>query len=148
MTQYTLIAHKPESSDYCMGCLMSSYSGDMEIAYGSSLDELAALATRCSLANLKLDRGEEGYELTLLIDGFPMLDLLYEPDTSRLALAEEAREWLAGIEATAATNLEEEKRRAERDEAARRRRETAAQKARDRAQYATLHARFGGAHAR
>jgi hypothetical protein len=148
MTQYTLISHKPESADYCMGCLMSSYAGDFEMSHGSSLDELAALAARCSLANLKLERGESGYDLTLLIDGFPMLDLLHEPDTGRLALAEAAQSWLAGIGAAAATNLEEEKLRAEQETASRRRREAEAQEARERAQYATLHARFGGAHAR
>jgi hypothetical protein len=93
-------------------------------------------------------RGELGYELTLLIDGHAMLDLLYEPESGRLELAEQAKAWLESIEAQASQALAEEKHRAEQEAAACRRRESAAQEARDRAQYATLQARFGGSHAR
>ncbi|WP_434715833.1 hypothetical protein [Paraburkholderia sp. A3RO-2L] len=152
MARYTLIAHKPESSDYCRNCLMASYSGDFEMEHSNSLDALAGLWKRCANQNLSLGRGEDGYELTLLINGWPLADIPDEPeewwleeggDPALLKLATPAREWTGRMDAEVAAQEHARKQLAEQAEAVRRRREADAQEQREREEYARLHARFG-----
>lgn len=153
MAQYTLIAHKPESSDYCRGCLMASYSGDFELAHGPTLDALAPLYQRCAQANRTLEHGELGYELTLLIDGYPFDEIPDAPwedwldaggDAALRPLAAEARTWFARMEQEADVTAAEKRRAAEQAEAARKQRQTLKEEQRERAQYLALHAKFGG----
>ncbi|MBU9200374.1 hypothetical protein KTD31_03275 [Burkholderia multivorans] len=153
---YTLIAHKPESSDYCRNCLMESYSGDFEMEHSRDLESLAGLWKRCAQKNLSLGRSEAGYDLTLLLNGWPIEDIPDEPeeywleeggDPALLELANQAWEWISRVKAEASAEAHTRKQLAEQAEAVRRRREAEAQEQRDRAQYAQLHARFGGRHA-
>ncbi|RQR65370.1 hypothetical protein DIE18_02485 [Burkholderia sp. Bp9125] len=129
MTHYTLIAHKPESSDYCMGCLMATYSGDFELAHGPTLDVLAPLYLRAAQANRTLDHSELGYELTLLVNGCPLDDI---PDTPWENWTEEGGDVLLAKLAA---------------DAARKQRQAHEAEQREHAQYLALHAKFGG-HAR
>ncbi|WP_126223273.1 hypothetical protein [Burkholderia ambifaria] len=156
MTRYTLIAHKPESSDYCMGCLMATYSGDFELAHGPTLDALAPLYLRAAQANRTLDHGELGYELTLLVNGCPLDDIPDTPwenwteeggDALLAKLAADARTWLARMEQEAEVVAAEKRRGAEQAEAARKQRQAHEAEQREHAQYLALHAKFGG-HAR
>ncbi|MBK3779829.1 hypothetical protein G3A43_06150 [Paraburkholderia aspalathi] len=154
MTQYTLIAHKPESQDYCRGCLMESYSGDFEMHHARSLDEFADSYKRYGHANGKLGHGECGYDITLLINGVPLGDIpediawLAAGDNPALvALAAAARDWLTRLDAEIRGEAEETRRRAEQAEAARTRSAALAEEQRQREQYAELHAKFGGRHA-
>lgn len=153
MAQYTLIAHKPDSSDYCLGCLMASYSGDFELAHGPTLDALAPLYQRCAQANRTLEHGELGYELTLLINGYPFDDIPDTPgaawleaggDAALAPLAADARDWLARMEQEADATASEKRRAAEQADLERTRRQALEAEQRERAQYLALHAKFGG----
>jgi hypothetical protein len=154
MTQYTLIAHKPESQDYCRGCLMESYSGDFEMHHARSLDDFADPYKRYGHANGKLGHGECGYDITLLINGRPLGDLPDDiacpeegDDPALVALAAQARAWQTRLDAEILSEAGEQRRLAKQAEEARTRNAALAEEQRQRAQYAELHAKFGGRHA-
>lgn len=68
---YTLVAYKSNSSDYCRGCLMASYGSDFELWTGTELETLADRWASLLDRNRKMERGEDGFEVTLLINGVP-----------------------------------------------------------------------------
>lgn len=153
MAYYTLIAHKPDSADYCRGCPMESYAGDFELSHGGTLDTLRDGWKRLLNANAKLGRGEADYELTLLINGAPLEDIPSEVawleegmDPALVALAADAKAWIARLETEVSAELEGERRLAEQTAAAKKRREAQEQEERDRAQYLALRNRFEGGH--
>ncbi len=82
MTNYTLIAHKPESDDYCMGCHMESYYSDFKIH--TQLTRYELIQKWANFAATELDKNEAGYDITVLtsIEGFTFAlysdDNLYE----------------------------------------------------------------------
>ncbi len=63
-TEYTLIAHKPESSDYCRGCHMASYSGDYSTHHYITAAEVIDAAAGYLAKPLRCN--EAGYTLTLI----------------------------------------------------------------------------------
>lgn len=66
---YTLIAYKPSSDDYCRGCHMASYSSDQDLFFSQSEDEIIEEWVKIKVRNENLDTNEVGYETTLLING-------------------------------------------------------------------------------
>lgn len=64
---YTIILHKPESHDYCKGCHMASYSGDMQIFGNLSFEESAKKLAE--FLSIELDYSEEGYTAYIPLDG-------------------------------------------------------------------------------
>ncbi len=68
---YTLIAYKSNSSDYCRGCLMASYGSDFELWTGTEVEALADRWASLLDRNRNRERGEDGFEITLLINGVP-----------------------------------------------------------------------------
>ena len=156
MSIYTLIAHKPDSTDYCRGCLMGSWSGDFHMEHATSLDALSATWKRLEHASLNRDRGEAAYDITLLINGMPLGDIQEEMSdwfaeeggTAELvALGAEARAWRDSLDAEIAEEVRGQRALKAQAEASRQRAEARAQEVRDRAHYESLHARFGGRHA-
>jgi hypothetical protein len=157
MAIYTLIAHKPESADYCRGCLVGSWSGDFHMENATTLAALSTTWKRLEHANLDRDRGEARYDLTLLINGMPLGDIGEEMSDSfaeaggsaeLVALGIEARAWMEALDAEIADEARAQRELAEQAKAAQQQAAAQAQEARDRAQYAELHERFaGGAHA-
>lgn len=68
---YTLIAYKENSSDYCRGCLMDSYSSDFEAWTGAEAEELAERWAKLRDRNRNMRHGESGFDFLLFIDGVP-----------------------------------------------------------------------------
>jgi hypothetical protein len=66
---YTLIAYKPSSDDYCRGCHMASYSSDFEVFCTDNEEELLNKWLNIQKTKRTLDTNEAGYEITLLSDG-------------------------------------------------------------------------------
>jgi hypothetical protein len=66
---FTVIAYKPDSEDYCRGCLMSSYPSDMEFICSDNKDEVVEFLAEYKKHNAFLDSGEDGYEFTYLYNG-------------------------------------------------------------------------------
>lgn len=69
MTAYIFIAHKPDSEDYCRGCLMARYSGDFVHEQTDDLERLAVLWSECLFKNQTLDCNETGYDVIIYGDG-------------------------------------------------------------------------------
>lgn len=152
MAYYTLIAYKPDASDYCMGCHMASYSSDFEMAHGASLAALAPAWKRALHADHNSESGDASYELNLLINGVPLSDIPTEKawleegmDLALVDLAAEAYAWIAQIEAEVKVELEEAKQRAAAEKAEAELRAAQDKLAREHAEYLKLRARFEGA---
>lgn len=152
MAYYTLIAYKPDASDYCMGCHMASYSSDFEMAHGTSLAALAPTWKRILHADHNSEQGDAGYELNLLINGVPLSDIPSEKawleegmDPALVDQAAEAYAWIAQLEAEVRVEREEAKQRAAEEKAAAEQRAAEEKRAREHAQYLELRARFEGA---
>lgn len=70
--KFTLVAYKPNSNDYCMGCHVESYSSDLAIESGLSKEELIE---RIALLKARiLGPNEEGYEMHIFAGGVPLAD--------------------------------------------------------------------------
>jgi|SRR6201998_47647 len=98
---YLIVAYKSDSSDYCRGCHMASYSSDFEFL--NTNDRSKALRFLVDKLNVKLDYNESGFKFTLFIDGKTTdvndnsgstdedlynYELIYEEDPARLLMAE------------------------------------------------------------
>ena len=70
---YLLIAHKPDSSDYCRGCLMANYPGDFEIENHLSTEELEEHLIRYLLRNKDLGCNEAGYDMYVFKNGIQII---------------------------------------------------------------------------
>jgi hypothetical protein len=155
MTCYTLIAHKPESAEYCGGHRIESYDGDFHLSYAESLDELASDWKRFVHANRARGRYEEDYDITLLINGQPLSDLPRNAswlgehdDPSVVPLVQEAYDWLSRLTAEVDAERHQARVAAEQAKQAKDEADAKAQQARkeakDRAEYERLQALFGG----
>lgn len=66
---YTLLAYKPDSDDYCRGCVMARYSADFKWQTSANPAEIVEAAAQLMMENKFMDTSEAGYELTLLENG-------------------------------------------------------------------------------
>jgi len=66
---YTILAYKPDSDDYCMGCVRARYSADFEYRCTESREEAVKFIIEKLKANKKMEFNESGYEITILING-------------------------------------------------------------------------------
>jgi hypothetical protein len=64
----TVIGYKPNSSDYCRGCLMASYGSDFKFGVYPD-DREGAVQFAAQMLSYDTDMGEDGYNVILLIDG-------------------------------------------------------------------------------
>jgi hypothetical protein len=64
--KYILVAYKSDSSDYCRGCHMASYSSDHEIV--STDDRTYVVETYAKYLSFEPRVNEDIYELTLFCD--------------------------------------------------------------------------------
>lgn len=134
---YTIIAYKPDSSDYCRGCHMASYSSDLCYAYNLSYDDLLTTLADVLWRNRKLDTGEAGYDdidIWRSTDQYNYVRLTHDsPDYEQLMCAANGR---ADVRiAQEAADLERKKQ----EEVAR---EKATQAQRERREFARLKAKF------
>jgi hypothetical protein len=157
---FTLIGYKPNSDDYCRGCHMAAYSSDLEVWAGDDRAELIRRWAYLVERNGKLEQSEEGYTISVLVNGLPLFttenvqpgamsdeNLDRMDDVQREHAAFEARlaDELARRRAAQAQLDAEAARQAQEAKAAAQRAQDEATLAADRAEYARLHARFGGA---
>lgn len=143
MTWYGMIAYKEDGADYCRGCLMDSWSGQLETCYTEDLEELTS--TYGPLALRKYDDREPRFIFTFLINGRPF-DHSWSPDSEnpgelelRAALYEAADRQveLNKQAAIAAAQREKERQKQYEIEAA------AARERQERADYERLQAKYG-----
>jgi hypothetical protein len=87
---FLLIAYKPDSSDYCRGCHMASYSSDHEIHTHLNAETLVVHWAHYLQKNLDLDHSEAGYTFWVFKNGIKVWegnyatwdgDLRYEYDS-------------------------------------------------------------------
>lgn len=73
--KYMLDAYKPDSSDYCMGCLMDTYESDHIVLGPLSENELIEEIARIEAVELRVN--EEGYNINYSIYQ-PIMVVSYE----------------------------------------------------------------------
>lgn len=105
MKTYLLIANKPDSADYCMGCQMESYSGDYIIEH--NLTEEALIERIAELESKPLGRGESGYDITFTEEP-PEIEFEVE-DRIRSGIAIRTKQRIAEREAAAQAKAEAKK---------------------------------------
>lgn len=135
--KYTLIASKPNSSDYCKGCCMARYESEFIHRTGLTREELTKEIAR--LKATPLDYNEVGFEDILFFE---------EPDENddaayetRLKLEEE----VFGEAGKLSAKIVEERKAAEAAEKAEKaRREKEAAEAAERKKFEELRAKFEG----
>lgn len=71
---YSLIVYKPNSSDYCRGCHMASYSSDFGSYFCQTREQVTELAAEFKKRNEFLLINEAGYDFLILKDGRVFLD--------------------------------------------------------------------------
>ncbi len=69
--RFTVVCYRPDGSDYCRGCLMSTSSSRFELFEAETVDAAGADIAKKRFADLDPERGLAvcDWELTLLIDG-------------------------------------------------------------------------------
>lgn len=77
MNNFTIICYKPSSVDVCRGCVMSTYESDFILKCGTK-DEILETFADVLFKNMNHDHGEDGYETTILENGLPVEDELFE----------------------------------------------------------------------
>ncbi len=75
--RYLFIALKPDSTDYCRGCRMASYSSDFHQQNHLKADELVELWSTYLHKNLNLDCNEAGYDFYIYKDGVQVWNETY-----------------------------------------------------------------------
>lgn len=71
---YLLFAIKPDSADYCRGCLMASYSAESFYENYLSPEKLIARLAEYYARNLQLDCGEKGFGFIIFRNGIKVYD--------------------------------------------------------------------------
>lgn len=120
MDTFIFFASKPESSDYCKGCLMATYCGDVIFAFELSKEEVIKLWSRCLFKNLNLEINEAGYkDIRILKNGRSIGGLfnddsaIEEHDAFQKELEDMEREATNDAETFLITQKANEKREAE-----------------------------------
>lgn len=72
---FQLIAYKPDSSDYCRGCLMESFSSGFKFFASEKANDVLFELAKLKKENKLKNRAEAEWECILLVDG----DLVYDP---------------------------------------------------------------------
>lgn len=67
--KFLFIANKPDSADYCKGCLMASYSSDCIIENMLSEEQVIKQWTDCLYKNMNLRCNEAEYQFYIFKDG-------------------------------------------------------------------------------
>lgn len=76
-TLYLFIAQKPDSTDYCRGCRMASYSSDFFIENLMNREELIKKWAEYIQKNMNLDYNEAGYGFYVFKNGFKLFEENY-----------------------------------------------------------------------
>lgn len=96
MDNYLIIAYKPSFDDYCRGCLMASYSSDLEIEVfeaeyfeeylkgHDTRDHALEIFVRYLVRNEFMDGSEIGYELTVFKNGVEDVTFEFESETKEV----------------------------------------------------------------
>lgn len=130
---YTLIAYKPSSEDYCMGCCMAHYGADF--VHECDLSEAEIIERVAKLKSYELGCNEVGYEKIILIEQPPAPDVIQARESKQNAIFGEA----TALALTLVREREEHKKRKEEEGKLRARQE---QRARDLKTYEELKAEF------
>lgn len=137
---YTLIAYKPSSEDYCMGCCMAHYYADF--IHECDLSEADVIKRIAELKSCELGCNEVGYEKIILIEQPPVP--ADEDEEWKLIQTRESKQNAIFGEASALalTLVQERKEQEKRKEEERRLKEQQEREARDRKAYEELKAKF------
>ena len=148
---YLIIAYKSDSSDYCRGCHMASYSSDFEFI--NTNDRNKALRFLVDKINTTLDYNESGFKFTMFLDGKTTdvndndgstdedlynYEPIYEEDPARLLMAEANK--VAQYEKEHAEEVRKQKKAQE--EAAEKARAAREKEAKDRKEFERLKAKY------
>jgi hypothetical protein len=131
---YTLIAYKANSADYCRGCAMERFDSEHVILQTEEREELLNKWSDLLCQNMNRQRGEDTFDITILVNGS---DLWCDdiPDVSYSDLTDAANALAAEKDAQFKHGVSLQKQA---DERARKARELAA----DRAELARLQAKL------
>lgn len=93
----TILAYKPDSDDYCRGCVMARYSSNFQFKSSTEPDAMATFFAELLFAHKHLDHGEAQHEITWLFDGAdhwedPAIDAVQAEITKRATQLAEAQE--------------------------------------------------------
>lgn len=76
-TTYLFIAQKPDSTDYCRGCRMASYSSDFFIENMLNREQLVKRWAEYIQKNMNLDCNETGYDFYVFKNGVKLFEEQY-----------------------------------------------------------------------
>lgn len=71
---YLLFAIKPDSADYCRGCLMATYAAESFYENYLSPEKLVTRLAEYYARNLQLDCGEKGFSFIIFRNGVKVYD--------------------------------------------------------------------------
>lgn len=141
--RFTLIAHKPESSDYCRGCLMDRWWGDNQIH--SAVNEADVIELGIGYLTRETEDREAGYTLTVIgvTDGqlVTCSDLIDYGDNDDPAMTRIRSAIISGVDRATKTRQE----MADLAKAAKLQRETEAKVKQELAELDRLRAKYHGA---
>lgn len=80
MLNYTLVAYKENSDDYCRGCVMARYDSDFEYLTTQSEEELISWWASYKTMNAFMEYNESGYGFFFFINGIHSDDYSGEGD--------------------------------------------------------------------
>jgi hypothetical protein len=76
-SRFILVAYKPNSNDYCRGCLMASYSGDFEVENHLTAEELTKKWATFINRNISLRINEAPYQFYIFKNGIKVWNEYY-----------------------------------------------------------------------
>jgi len=143
MTNYTIIAYRPDYVDTCRGCVMGRTGSEMETGFFTTLLDAAVYAVGIENREGESDPAYAAWEITLLVDGLGESEWWHDRDWAETEHDpfEEFRSLReAALKAEAERRKLEQKRREEAVAAERRRKSEAAAAAREVAERSQLRA--------
>jgi hypothetical protein len=143
MTNYTIIAYRPDYVDTCRGCVMGRTGSEMETGFFTDLATAAAHAAGFETREGEADPAYASWEITLLVDGLGENEWWHGRDWTETDLDpfEEFRSLTeAAIKAEAERRVMERKRLEEVAAVERKRKSAAAATAREAAERSQLRA--------
>lgn len=141
MTNYTIIAYRPNGVDTCRGCVMGTTGSEIETGFFQDALEAATFAVGFEDRPHEADPSYSAWEITLLVDGLDENAWWADKDwrEEELDPFDEFRSLHAkAIEAVAEMRRQEKKRKDEADAEQRRRQALAAAKAKEESERAQL----------